>query len=283
MWRLPAALLAIATALILIGPVSATPPCDRGQRVCPTPTQTFWPTPDPTMGFPTVADADTKNGTVTSNSTSWTVTYPTNIAANDALILFLGMDGNNVVPSATGFEQLGIVVSPGAVTLAALVKKAAGTETGTFTVTLSASEQGGWRIFRIPAASYASAGSIGAAINSSTGATATSGTTPDPDSLDPLSWDVEDTLWFAAMAADTSRTVSDYPDNYTNTAADVSGGSGGATLATARRELRAASEDPNTFTISASDDWAAFTVGVRGTAAAARVPRSTPYPQILAH
>ncbi len=98
--------------------------------------------------------------------------------------------------------------------------------------------------------------------------------TPNPGSLDPNAWAAENTLWIAAAAVDTSRTFSAWPTNYfpgSSNWDDVSGGAGGASLSVQYRRLNATSEDPGTFTISASDDWSCQTVAVRPTAVAALI------------
>lgn len=240
------------------------------------------------MTFPAIADSDTTSGTVTSNSTSWTLTYPTNLAAGDLIAFVMATDGAPTVSTTEGFSLYSDATGT-AVRWQVLLKIADGTETGTFTATISASEQGAWRGWRItswfgsglpnstPITSSATANGTGVAIRSITGAS----TTPDPGSTNPSDWDIEDTLWLAIAAIDTSRTVSDWPDTTTDNGSSVSGGAGGATLAWCRFESAAASWDPTTFTISASDDWGTAVIAVRP--APARVPRFTSYPQLLAH
>lgn len=241
------------------------------------------------MAFATVQTADTKSGTVTTNSNSWTLTYPTNIASGDLLLACLAHDGGSYTGASafpfendaaitttwpSGWQSLGargdtlppaFQNSTSAVALFVSYKIAIGTESGNFTATLgnSDTEQGGWRVFRITDW-FGSSGGI-TTLGSGSGGTTSS--TPNPPSVTP-SWGADDTLWVAAMAADTSRTVSAFPTNYTTTSSDVSGGAGGATLGVAFRSLNAASQDPGTFTISANDDWACFTVAIRPAAAA---------------
>lgn len=218
------------------------------------------------MAFPTIQTADTKNGTVASNSNSWTLTYPTNLQANDLILAFVATDGNTAPtwPGGWGRKRAG---SSAAVSCHVGAKLSDGTETGTFSLGLSANEQGGWRIFRITGQFVTSIidGVSEDCIANTSGSGASS--TPDPPSLDPTSWDVEDTLWFAVCAVDTSRTISVYPlaDNQT---ADVSGGANGATLGVCTLNDAVASKDPGTFTISASDDWVTVTLAVRPAAAA---------------
>lgn len=239
------------------------------------------------MAFPTIADADTKNGTVTSNSATWTLTYPTNIAAGDLLVAFIATDGSPSLTFPADWIQAGLTgvmsaSSGGAVRLTCARKDAVGTETGTFSLDLSASEQGAWRIFRIPAASWeGTQPNVQTAVDgdSATGASSN----PDPPSLDPALWGTEDTLWFAAIGVDTSRTISVYPLADRNTA-DVSGGSGGATLGVCTSASAVSSLNPGTFTISSSDDWVAITFAVRPAAAVAvdQIPYTNVYPPLIA-
>lgn len=239
------------------------------------------------MAFPTISDADTTSGTVASNSTSWTLTYPANIAAGDLLLLMLASDGGGQ-PSITGWSvQNGGVGNGGAVSLNVQAKVGVGTETGTFTATISSTEQGAWRIFRIPAATWFGGLPSGVTSHDGTGFDLTAGASgatanPDPDVLDPGTWGTEDTLWIATCAIDTSRTISAYPLAGRNTA-DVSGGAGGATLGVCTTTSTVASLDPGTFTASASDDWGALTIGIRpAAAAAAQIPYSNPMPPLIA-
>lgn len=240
------------------------------------------------MAFPTVAAADSQSNVQATNATSWTGTWPTNVATNDLVLLFVSADGAGIA-SATDFTSLQ-TRSSGANQLTCLGKKAAGGETGTFTITISASEQGCWRTIRIPAATWF-AGTVGQDSDStdSVGANGLSAT-PDPPSQTPTSWGAEDTLWIALGGSDTSRTFDAFPTNYTQedhtTAgghAASSGGAGGAGMGVCYRQLNTATEDPGTFTISASDDWACLTVAVRPAAAAVdRVPHYQPMPPLLA-
>jgi hypothetical protein len=214
------------------------------------------------VAFPTVVDADTQNGTQTSNSSSWTFTYPTNLASGDLILCFAAADGGGFIVSTTQSFSIYCCANGTGVGLSVLAKVSDGTETGNFTVTMSANEQGGWRAIRIPAASWFGSG-LPADNNNINGVTIsgnglalagvgpTVSANPNPPSLNPANWDIEDTLWFALMAADTSRTVSAFPTTWTNTFSDVSGGAGGATLAGARIQNNvAAAVDPGTFTIS---------------------------------
>jgi hypothetical protein len=229
------------------------------------------------VAFPVVQTADTKNGTVTSNSNSWTLTYPTSLVSGDLIVASLGVDADPDLTLPAGFVWFGWK-SLTAVTVFVGFKVSDGTETGNFTASLTSSEQGGWRVFRVTGWYGTISGlvtngvvesdgvSLGDGNNGSTGV-GTSGSTPNPKLCNPANWGTEDTLWLVVCGVDTSRTFSGFPANYTTTASDVSGGSTGASLGTAWRNNAIDQEDPGTFTISASDDWSCFTVAIRPAAA----------------
>lgn len=222
------------------------------------------------MTFPVVHNADTTHGVQASNSTSWTGTYPANIAAGDLLLLFLANDGTasaTVNAPETGWNAMGRGNS-GANALNCLTKIAAGGESGNFVITLSSSEQGAWRIFRITGW-YGSGIPVGDGNLNGNGASevqtiiGSPSNAPDPEVLNPANWDVEDTLWIAAVSVDTSRAITGYPSNMPDiNASEASGGSTGATLGVAMLSSAAASLNPNAFACT-SDDWITMTVAIR--------------------
>jgi hypothetical protein len=111
----------------------------------------------------------------------------------------------------------------------------------------------------------------GTAPEISTGATGASAN-PDPDSLTPTGG-AKDYLWLAIYGADDEQTTSAYPTNYTDGISEnSSSGSFGSTVGSARRQLNAVSENPGTFTMSVSNQWAAATIAVHPTAVT-RIPR----------
>lgn len=234
------------------------------------------------MAFPTVNDADTTNGTITSNSGSWTLTYPSNIAAGDLLLLFIGVDGNVTSPTLPAGWEAYRQDGTAAVTMVIAAKIADGSETGTFTYTVGANEQGGWRIRRI-SGWFGSGIPTGADFGDTTGVLdgagfmvslsdfGSSASPRDPGaSGNPSNWDVEDTLWFSVLALDTSRTISGYPSNFaTDNVSDVSGGAGGATIASCRTNSATTTVDANAWSFSNTDDFVHMYVAVRP---AAQVP-----------
>ena len=93
-------------------------------------------------------------------------------------------------------------------------------------------------------------------------ATATS-TTPDPPSL-TTSWGAKETLWFAAATRnDTDWEVTDYPSGWDYIRGDTSFGSAQPCAIASKRSSNA-TEDPGTFTISASATWYTNTIAIRG-------------------
>lgn len=220
------------------------------------------------MAFPVIQTGDTASGTQTSNATTWTVSYPTNLASGDLILGFFANDGNaSFITSGFPAGWVAGGVAGAANGLSYAKKLSDGTETGTFSASLGANEQGSWRIFRITSwegtlgTAFANAASSSSVVGVDT-VTGSPSTTPDPPSLNPANWVTEDTLWFALCSVDTSRTISVYPLADNNTA-DVSGGAGGATLGICTTNSAVSSLDPSTFTISTSDDWIAGTVAVR--------------------
>lgn len=91
------------------------------------------------------------------------------------------------------------------------------------------------------------------------GSTSGNTTTPDPPSL-TAPWGSAANLWLTfASVGEFGATASAFPTNYTGVT-DKSGTSGHVSLASAYRELTAATENPGTFTIDATLKWASTTI-----------------------
>lgn len=247
------------------------------------------------MAFPVVKTADTKSGEVSSNSTSWSLTYPTNLASGDLILLVASIDGQGVPSLPEGWNRAGRRLSVfSAVTQVIAAKISDGTETGSFTLSPGANEQGSWHVFRITgwygsglfADSTTSPFSLGQLDGNgisvsrgpidSTEISSWDGTSPDPPSLNPANWDAEDTLWIAACASDHGNTTyTGFPTNY-DAYTDIpqeSGGSNGAAQGIAFRELNASSEDPGAFTTDASEQYFPSVIAIRPAAAVPFRPR----------
>jgi hypothetical protein len=207
------------------------------------------------VSFPIVQT--TSAGTQTTNSFSWTLTYPSGVVIGDLLLCFVGSDGGAGYNYTLAAEWTRILhANNAAAILVVWYRIADGSESGTFTMSITgpAGEQGAWRVVRISNWDGRRAPEITSA------ATGTS-TNPDPPSLTP-SWGLADTLWFAIEAADDGRTDATawpLPDGNFN---DSSGGATGAHLGTCRDELMQASLDPGTFTIDRNEEWLAATLAV---------------------
>lgn len=211
------------------------------------------------MAFPVVSASAA--GSTTSDSTSHSVALPATVAANDLLIAFFSNDGTATVTwdnSTAGTWTLGHTTLR--TTLARLTcywKRADGTEGGkTLSVTTSAAEQAVFRVVAVAGAHTSTDPAFGTAANATSA-------NPDPPAVTP-SWGAEDTLWFAYFGNDDGRrSMSAIPTSYGNSFYDSSGGPSGCGLGTARRELNATTDDPGTFTISASQGWVSNTIAIR--------------------
>lgn len=218
------------------------------------------------MAFPPVAA--TNSGSQTANSTTHTINLPTGIAAGNLLLVFFSNDGlatASVTTPASGWTELGtqLMLSDSA-RLTVFYRVADGAEGSTITITTSATEQSTHVSYRITGQHASTVPEFA----SFTPGSSTSN--PDPPSLNPSGWDVEDTLWIAVAAWDNNldRDGTGYPTNYSSNQIWVDGGTGNAPIMVATRNNAAASEDPGTFTISGNEQWGAATIAVRPAAGA---------------
>jgi len=178
---------------------------------------------------------------------SHSVALPAGIASGDELVVLFGaLTTTFVLP--TGWTELynSGSASPG---LFVIRRVADGGEGATLTVTTGSARKSNHASYRI---SEAAAAEISAA---ATGSNAN----PDPPSLTP-SGGALNYLWLAVEGHEDAKTISAYPANYTD--GFQSAGANENTIASARRALNAASEDPGTFTISGAKAWRAVTIAV---------------------
>lgn len=215
------------------------------------------------MAFPTVQTTNT--GANSTAGTSHPISMPSGITAGDLLIIFftdsLGTGSTNSFSG--GFSTLPKGDNGTIVGSQIAYKTAAGGDTCTVTTTgttKSAHQSyriSGWHGTTIP--------------EQGTWATGASGTSADPPSLNPTNWDVEDTLWLETASNGNSPNYTAGSTNYTDFIHSEATGGGGATqcnLGTARRNLAAASDDPDAFA-GATVDWVANLLAIRPAAAAA--------------
>jgi hypothetical protein len=191
------------------------------------------------------------------------VAMPATVNAGDLLIAFFASDGTPDVDLPSGWTFFFGWDSWGGTgnKFSMYAKRAAGTEGGT-TVNFqtTTAEKAAAQVYRITG--WRDSGILSNDVEwVNAGAT---GTSPNPPSLNPAHWDVENTLWIAAYGADDDHAATAYPTGYTGgtyTESDASATS--TSMGSARRINAAASEDPGTFTIAASAFWIASTVAVR--------------------
>jgi hypothetical protein len=235
------------------------------------------------MAFPVIADQ--VKGSQTSNSTSWTLTYPSGISAGDLLLVLIGRDGSGSTwdLDAAGFTLVDAQTDGdgSACAMGIFAKEATGSESGNFTFSTT-SEQGVWLVLRITGWYGGSIPSGSAPANHGDGLSTyiLSDATNSPSStpivgvvtdvaFNPTNWDVEDTLWLAASAHDGTPTYNAKDSNYTYVVGmpETSGGSNGAGLAVSWRNNAVASENPGNYGLTASEQWVTAVIAIRPEAA----------------
>lgn len=147
-------------------------------------------------------------------------------------------------------------------------KIAAGTESGTFTVTSAFAARSVNFLMRIPAATW-----HGTTIPEVLAVVRASGAVPDPGSFDPANWAAEETLWISVYGhSETSTTgnppiIDTPPTNYTGQliVARNADAVGHITAAVAFRQLDAAAEDVEPWTVSNANrgNGAATVIAIR--------------------
>src|SRR5574337_236044 len=109
-----------------------------------------------------------------------------------------------------------------------------------------------------------------------TTATGSSSTTPDPPNLNATT--AKDYLWCVYATGSTNSSVSAYPTNYSTGHSSNGNSSPAFCCASAIRSLNASSENPGTFTFSASGNWGAKTFAIAPAAAATGFNRAVVIP-----
>ena len=217
------------------------------------------------MAFPTIQPIETRQ---IASSTTHSIVLPSEIVAGELVLIF--HSNSSAVPTyPTGWNATPIRAT-GFCYGALLYAVADGTTAGsTVSITLSSARAGCAQIIRISGWE----GTIGSGLTVGT-------VDPAFDTLDPAavtaSWGSDDNLFICALVAgDDDVAVTGYPTNYTQ-GAYVNTGAGlnlGAEIATAYRELAAATDNPGSFTLASSESQGAVALVVRpGTAGPASTP-----------
>lgn len=219
-----------------------------------------WVTPTPI--FPVVAGTESSSKDVTTGTTH-TISLPSGIVSNDLLLIFWS-DANtsSTAPTTpTGWTQLYSNTSGnGNRNRTTWYKVADGSEGTTLDITAGA-ERSAHNAYRISAGTYFDSPVAGAPVSANS-------TTQDPPSLTPGFLFNNNTLWIAATHSrgDDNTPAPTAPTNYSDLISGYTGlGNGHARMLTARRELSAASEDPDAFTVGSTDvQHAANTIAIQG-------------------
>lgn len=215
--------------------------------------------------FPVVKETTTSK-TTTAGFTH-TVNLPGNIRSGNLLIVGICVDSTPTVVFPAGYTSFFAKQNLGAnVKLEVAYRQADGGEGATISVITTASVESSETAYRIANHEDPST----QAPEGSSGASGTS-TTPDPDSLTPTGGSKK-YLWLAYHGHDGNKTTSAFPTSYSNGISTEGGNASSTGIGSAELENEASSEDPGTFTISGSDEWAAGTMAIHpvGAAAAAR-------------
>jgi hypothetical protein len=230
-------------------------------------TGTGLPTSPEVPSFPVVASVGADY--IGAATTSHVVDLPVGINSGDLLILFFTRDGSTgTVTFPAGLPWMALTGPDDAGTSQHYVQyRVAGSSEGTsIIVATSVSEEGCAKILRITGWHGTTPPAVGTPVTGVTSAT------PDPPTLNPVDWDVEDTLWIAWFGCNGTGVVSAYPADYTGNQTNLS--QAAIAMGFATRELAAASDDPGTFTKGSSTPWSANTFAVRPAADGA--PASPP-------
>lgn len=214
--------------------------------------------------FPVVAATTSSESSATS---SHTVNLPSGISSGHLLTIHITCRNSTLpITFPAGWTQIGSDYTSGGVASshninADYYRIADGGEGATITVTTGGGGNACASVSNRITGHHASSAPEGGTPASATSAN------PNPPSLSP-SWGAEDTLWIARAGVVGTRTTSVYP--YPDGNANIqSSGSNTVTLTYCEQDENASSDDPGTFTVSLSDNWAAQTIAIRPAAAAA--------------
>ncbi len=206
------------------------------------------------MPFPTVADI----GIFDSGSTaaaSHSANYPVIVNAEQLLLYLVGCDGSGDTPSISGVPGITELYSDTHISHGSALywRSAVGDEDGgNFTVDVTSDEEiaayclaiNNWDGITPPEISAVATGSDAA---------------PNPASLTP-SWGAEDNLYLVFNTQNNDGTTG-WPTGYDDNQHSDASLNNGIGLAT--QEIAGSPEDPDAFTISGSQAWAAWTIAVR--------------------
>jgi hypothetical protein len=218
--------------------------------------------------FPTVSFRT--NSTNVTGTTSHTVNFGTTVSSGQLLVAMFVFKGNGSNGGCgpggppcftwpTGWTSISSNNQAANVRLEIRYKAADGTEGSSMSITSTVSGSSVARVWVIASGTYTGNPAAGTAA----GGTSTS---PDPPTLSP-SWGSDDNLWIVVNGVSTARSTSGFDANLTQTGTQTIGNTTtGSGEGYGERQFASATYDPTAFTISASTDWLAQTIAVRGVA-----------------
>jgi len=189
----------------------------------------------------------------TGSGSSGDVNKPTGVVANDVVILVAAIDGSHTDIASSGFSEAGAVDSGGH-SHAVLYKVAGGSEPSTYTVTWTGTEE-----FNIKAMAFRYLDSSTPFIGSSPIGLATSvgDTSPNPPSISCSA----NNLIIATCGTNASNSLTDYPSNMTLGSITNNNETNFSAICGCAYAIASSSTfDPNVFTTTVGQDWAAFTL-----------------------
>lgn len=179
------------------------------------------------------------------------------IQEGDILLAIAAFDGNPSVAWPAGWIEISDSAGAGsAVRMATAYKVAAGGESGSITVTTSASEGGGVQIFCIRKAMASQAPGQGSPSNGT-------GTAPDPPVHNPGGWGTENALWIIAVGYDDDISATAGDSTYYHLTNTRWANAAGAGVATKYKRAYVQQEDPGVWTLTASQEYRTFVIAVR--------------------
>jgi hypothetical protein len=217
------------------------------------------------MAFPTQYDYTLYSSH--SSQTSFSVDFPST-QAGDLLLLLIGSDGDNSYSSNYGgFTLVGEYSNGNSVYAGVLCKIATGSESGNFSITFNQRENYAVMLLDIQGADSTMPDiSVNSGYNDNT---------LFPPPLTPT-WGALDTMWVTFFSQDTSTTnahVRQYSMPYNQGNLDSDDGFGNVLVGESSDEVNTATLYPNPYTTNISDQWVAYTIGIK--------PASAYIPQII--
>lgn len=197
-----------------------------------------------------------------SSGTTFTINLPSNLVSNNGILMIVTAYQQPTISTPTGWTLVATGIngsSQRGPRVSVFIKVSNGAEGSTVSVTLGAANEATAITARITNWTSATTSVEGSVINA--GGTLN----PNPPSQ-TASWGSANNLFVALVGIRSSSTVTAYPTNYTlyQTIASNTANSNRGETTIAARELANATDDPSTFTFTASDDMVTGTLVIRG-------------------